>query len=137
VRAHLLDGGPDLGLLVDREVVEHHDIARPQRGHQYLFDIGEETRTINGAIEDRGRAQPLEAKRGDDRVRLPVTARRVIAEPRAARTPAVAPQQISRDAAFIEKDVLPQVAQRQPLAPLATLNDDVGTALFVGVDRFF
>ena len=102
-----------------------------------MFDVGEETRTIDGPIEDGGRAQPLEAERGDDRVRLPVTAGRVIAEPRAARTPAVAPQQIGRDAAFIEKDVLPHVAQRLPLAPSATLSHDVGPALFVGVYRFF
>ena len=91
LRARPLEGHPDLGLLVDREVVEHDDIARPQRGHQHLFDIGEETGTINGPIEDGWRAHPFEAQRGDDRVRLPVTARRVIAEPRAARTPAVAP----------------------------------------------
>ena len=83
------------------------------------------------------RVHPLEPKCSDDRVRLPVTAGRVVAEPRAARTPAVAPQQIGRDAAFIKKNVLAHVAHGLPLAPAVTLSDDVGTALFVGVYRFF
>ena len=66
-----------------------------------------------------------------------MTARRVVAEPRAARTPAVASQQVGRDAAFIQKNVLAHVAQWLPLAPAATLSDDVGTTLFLGVYRFF
>ncbi len=90
MRARLLDGDPNLGLLVHREIVEHDDIAGPQGGHQHLFDIGEETLTLDGPIEDRWRPETLESKRGDDRVRLPVTARRVIAESCAPRTPAVA-----------------------------------------------
>ena len=137
MRARLLDGDPDLRLFVDGEVVEHHDIARAQRGHQHLLDVGEETGTIDRTIEHGGRLEPLEAERRDDRVGLPVAARRVIAEARAPRTPAVAPQEIGRHAAFIEKDVLPQVAERLPLAIVASLSDDVGAALFVGVYRFF
>ena len=66
-----------------------------------------------------------------------MTAGRVIAQPHAAETAPVAAQQISRDAAFIDEDVLPGVAQRQPVAPAAPLSGDVGSALFVGVYRFF
>jgi hypothetical protein len=74
---------------------------------------------------------------GDDRVRLPMPAGRVIAEPHATEAASISAQQIGRDAAFIEKDVLPGVAQRQPVAPAAPLSRDVGAALFVGVYRFF
>jgi hypothetical protein len=137
VRAHLLDCGPNLGLLVDHEVVEHDDIARSQRGHQHLFDIGEETRTVDGPIEHRRGAEPLEPERGDHRVRLPMTAGCVIMEPGAAWAPAIATEQIRRHAAFIEKHVLPHIAERLPLAPAATLSDDVGTTLFVRVYSFF
>ena len=66
-----------------------------------------------------------------------MTAGGVIAQAHAAATAPVAAQQIGRDAAFIEKDVLPQVTHRLPLAPVAPLSHDVGTALFVGVYRFF
>jgi hypothetical protein len=64
-------------------------------------------------------------------------ARSVIAEPRAAETPTVSSEQIRRDATFIEKDVLPGVAERQPVAPAAARGGDVRTPLLVGVYRFF
>jgi hypothetical protein len=70
-------------------------------------------------------------------VRLPMTAGGVIAQAHAAGTAAVAAQQIGRDAAFIDKDVLPGVTQRQPVAPAPPLSSDVGAPLFVGVYRFF
>jgi hypothetical protein len=61
----------------------------------------------------------------------------VIAQPHTAETAPVAAQQIGRDAALIDEDVLPRVAERQPLAPTASLSGDVGAPLFVGVYRFF
>jgi hypothetical protein len=70
-------------------------------------------------------------------VHLPVTAGRVIAEPGAAGTPAIAADHIGRDPALVEKDVLVDIAKRQPGAPPAAFSDDVGPALFVGVNRFF
>jgi hypothetical protein len=61
----------------------------------------------------------------------------MIAEACAAKTAAVATQQIRRHAAFIQEDVLADIAERQPVAPPTALSDDVRTALLVGVDRFF
>ena len=90
MRACLLDGRPDLRLLVNRQVVEHDHVARSQGRHQHLVDVGEKARTIDRPIEHAWCADPLEPERGDHRVRLPVTARRVIAEARAARAPTVA-----------------------------------------------
>ena len=136
-RARLRDRGSHLGLLVDGEVIEHDDIASSQRGYQNLLDVGTKGGVVDRSIEHGGRVHPLEPKCSDDRVRLPVTAGRVVAEPRAARTPAVAPQQIGRDAAFIEKDVLPHIVKRQLLAPSPPVSRHVGAALFFGVYRFF
>jgi hypothetical protein len=62
---------------------------------------------------------------------------RVITEARAARAAAVAPEEVCRHAAFIEKHVVLDIAERLPLTPPTTFSDDVGPALFVGVDRFF
>ena len=66
-----------------------------------------------------------------------MTAGRVIAEATAARTPAIAPQEIRRHAAFIYEDKLAPVAQRLPGPPLAPRGRDVRPALFVGVYGFF
>jgi hypothetical protein len=137
MRAVAFDRGPDRRLLMHREVIEHHHVAWSQRGHQDLFDICQETRRVDGAIEHGGRAQPLEPQRGNDRVRLPVAARRVIAEPFAPRTAPIAAQQIGGHATLVEEDVLPHIPEGLPRLPVATRGDDVRAALFVGVDRFF
>jgi hypothetical protein len=70
-------------------------------------------------------------------VRLPVTAGRVVRESGAARTPPIASQEIGRDTAFIENNVLADIAKRLPRAPAPTVSGDVRPPLFVGVDRFF
>ena len=61
----------------------------------------------------------------------------VIAEARARGTAPVAAEQIGRDAAFIEEDILAHVAQRLPRLPLAARRGDIRPALLVGVYRFF
>lgn len=58
MRAVAFDRGPDRRLRMHRQVIEHHHIAWSQRGHQDLFDIGQETRRVDGAIEHGGRASP-------------------------------------------------------------------------------
>ena len=62
---------------------------------------------------------------------------RVIAQAHAAQAAPVAAQQIGRDAAFIDEDVLPRVAEWQPIAPAAPFSGDVGAPLLVGVYCFF
>jgi hypothetical protein len=66
-----------------------------------------------------------------------MAAGRVIVESRAPRTATVPTKQVSGDAAFIKENVLPHIAERQPVAPAAALSGDVGPPLFVGVDSFF
>ena len=137
LRSRVLDRGPHRWLLVDDEVIEHDHVAGPERRHEHLFDVGEKRGIVEGAIEDRRRVEAVHAQRGDDRVRLPVTAGRVIAEPQAARTSPIPPQQIRRDPGFVKEDVLPRIAERQPILPAAPRRGDVRPALFVGVYRFF
>ena len=126
-----------LRLLVDGEIVEHDDIARPKRRRQHLLHVGAKTGAVDRAVEHGRRRHPFGPQGGDERVCLPMAAGRVIAQPHATETAAVSAQQVGRDAAFIDKDVLPGVAQRQPVAPAAPLSRDVGAPLFVGVYRFF
>ena len=60
-RADAFDGGLDLGLFVYREVVEDHDVTWTQGRHEHLLDVGEEGDVINGAVEHRGRTEPVNA----------------------------------------------------------------------------
>ena len=135
--AHGLDRSEHVRLFVHRQIVEHHYVPGSQRRHEDLVDIGEERRGIDRPVEHRGRAEPLKPQRGDHRVRLPMATRGVIMEPDAAGTPAITSQQIGRHAAFVEKHVLTDIAQRLPQAPVPPGRGDISAALFLGVYRFF
>ena len=134
--ADALDGGLDLGLLVHREIVEHHDVARPQRGDEYLLDIGEKAGIVDRAVEG-GRREAVNAQRRHDRVRLPMTVAGVVAEPYATRAASVPPQQIRGDPRFVDEDVVAGVVQRQRVLPVPARGRDVSAPLFVGVYGFF
>ncbi len=135
--AALFHGRPHLRLFVRREIIEDDDIARVERRGEDLFDIREERRVIDRPIKDRRRVKAPETQRHDNRVRLPVTAGRVIAEPRAARAAPIPAQQIGRDPALVEKQIVADVAQRLDAPPLAARGGHVRPTLFVGVYGFF
>ena len=137
VRASAFDGGPHGGLLVHDQVVEYHDIPRPQGGDQHLLDVGEKRRIVDRSIEHRGRAQARDPQRQEHRVGLPVTARCVVAESQPARTPPIASQEIRGHAGFIDEDIPAGIAEGQGVLPAAARGGDVSAALFVGVYRFF
>ena len=90
-----------------------------------------------GPSKTAGAVSPSRPQRRDDGMRLPVAARRVIVQARAAETAAIAAQQIGGHAALIEKDVLARVAERHAPPPPPTLRGDVRAPLLVGVYRFF
>jgi len=66
-----------------------------------------------------------------------MTAGRVVVQADAARTPAVAAQQVSRHTALVQKHILTGIVQRQPVSPVPPLRRDVSASLFVGVYGFF
>jgi len=137
VRADGFNRRADLRLFVHHEVIEDDDIARAERRHQDLFDVGEKADIVDWAIEDRRGADPVDRQRGDHCRGLPMTTGRVVVQPGAPRAASVAAQEIGGDAALVQKDVLAGVVQRQRVTPRAALRGDVRPSLFVGVDRFF
>jgi hypothetical protein len=66
-----------------------------------------------------------------------MAARRVIVQAGAARTAAIAAQQVGRDAAFVDVDILPGIVQGLRVPPLPTVRGDISPPLFVGVNGFF
>ena len=66
------------------------DVARMQRGHQDLLDVGAEGGAVDRAIEHGRRGQLRGTERRHYRVRLPMTAGRVIANPRPAQAAGIA-----------------------------------------------
>ena len=91
---------------MDGEVIEDHDVAWPERRHEHLLDVGQKRRLVEGAIEHGGGVETIPAECCDDRVRLPMPAGRVIAEPQATGAAAIASEQVGGDAGLVEKDVV-------------------------------
>jgi hypothetical protein len=137
VRTSRFDGRLDRRLFVCREVVQDNDIPWVERGHQDLLDVREERGVVDRSVEDRRRPKAAHPQGGDDGVRLPMSAGRVITQARPDGTPTVSPQQVGRDATFVEKHILAHVSQRLPGAPLPPCGGDIRPTLFVGVYRFF
>ena len=133
----MLDRRANFGLFMSGEIVEHDDVARPQRRYQHLLDVGTERGIVDRSIEDGGGCQLGRTERCDDRVRLPVAAGRVIRDTRAPRTARVAAQQIRGDTRFIHEHVLVGIVDRERRPPLPSGGRDITAPLFVGVDGFF
>ena len=137
VRAGLLNRRPDFGLFVGGEIIEHHHIARAERGHEHLLNVGEERRAIDRAIKHRRGCQLRRAERRDNGVRLPVTARGVIRDAIASPAARIAAQEIRRHARFVHEHILPSIMERLHHDPLPPRRRDIRPTLFVGVYGFF
>jgi len=125
------------GLFVGGEIVEHDHIARLQGRDQNLLDVGAKRDGVHGAVE-HGRRGHLGGPKGrDDRVRFPMAARRVVADPRAPGASSIAAQQVGGHAGFIHEHVLAGIVNRLRVSPLPAGGGHVRPTLFVGVYRFF
>ena len=109
LRANRFDRPAHGRLFVGGEVIQDDDIAGGQRRRKDLLDVRQERRIVDRPIEDRRRPKTVEPQRGDHGVRLPMTARGVIGEPRAHGAAAVPPQEVGRHATLVEKHVLADV----------------------------
>ena len=86
MRAERFDGRAHLGLFVDGQIVEHHDIAAPQRRGQHLLHVGAKAGVVYGPIKHGRRGESGGSQRRHDGVRLPMPTRRVIAQAHSAQT---------------------------------------------------
>ena len=130
-------GATDAGGLVHAEVIRDDDVARPQRGHQDLVDVGQEAGAVDRAIEDARRGQAGDPERREKRTGLPSRARRVIVDPGATRGAAVPPEEIGGDAGFVEKDEAGGIPGGRPGVPRAARGRDVRPIVFGRPHRFF
>ena len=135
--ADALDRAADARDFVRGEIVGDHDVPRSQRGHEDLFDIGKETRPVDGAVEDPGRGQARHPQRGEQRTGLPPGARRVVVDAGPAEGPTIPPQEIVRNAGFVEKDQACRIPGRRGGVPHDPRGRDVRSIVFGGPDRFF
>ena len=77
-------------------------LPRLQRRRESLLHVRLEGRGVDRAVKDGRRREPPDPERGDDGVGLPMTARRVIPQPRAHRAATAPTQEIRGHATFVE-----------------------------------
>ena len=82
--------------LMARQIVENDDVTGLQGRRQHLLDIGEEARTVDGAIENRRCGQAVSSEGADEGGRLPMAVRHRCDQARAAPRAAVAARHIRR-----------------------------------------
>jgi len=119
------------------EVVGDDDVAGLERGDEDLVDVGEKAVAVHGAIDDARRGEARDPQARDKGARLPARHRRVVTDADPARAAAIAPQQIRRDARFIEEDQACRVQRRRGPLPLFAGRGDVGPIVFGRAHRFF
>ena len=117
---------------VAREIVEHHDIARPQMRREKLFAEGGKAESVHRTVENHRGPRPLEADGMHQRVGLPVTAGNRVDQPLAAGGPASKSGHVRLQACFVD--------EHEPLGidvvlaglPIRAALGDVGAVLFGG-----
>ena len=67
------------------EVIEDHDVAWLEGWDKKLLDIGAKALAVDGTIEQAGRVDPILAKSGEERCRLPASLRDLVDEARSLR----------------------------------------------------
>ena len=106
-----------------------------QGGHEDLFDIGEEAAPSMAPSKTPGAVRPV--TRSAARNVLPPGARRVVVDAGPAEGPTIPPQEIVRNAGFIEKNQACRIPGRRGGVPHDPRGRDVRSIVFGGPDRFF
>jgi hypothetical protein len=102
--------------LVTAEVIDHHDITRPESWGEALFGIGREDLGIHGTVDDHGREDLVPADGGDQGRGLPAAIRDLGDKPLAARAATMSPRHIGLGPGLVDED---QLIGRQLRLPFA------------------
>ncbi len=110
-------GLANAGGLVDTQIIQHHDLSRPQRRRQLLRDVPHERRRIHRPLDHPGHVHAVGGERRHQRGVLAVVAWHRAGGSLVMRCPAVEPGQGDIRAAFVDKDELLRVELGDRFAP--------------------
>ena len=111
------DQPPRLGALVHVQVVEDHDLARPQAGHQDALDEGGKDPPIDRAIDDQTLAHPRQVQRGQPGDVRPLPPRNAADGPLPAGRACPQRGQGDRRARLIDEEQIARIDRRHPRLP--------------------
>src|SRR5690606_23407670 len=128
-----LDGLPDAGGLVGRQVVKDDDVAWPEDRGQDLLDISEEGGPGHRSIDGHGRYYAVEGEAADEGRCLPMAVRHRGSATLAPERAAVHSRHLGRGPAFVDEDEALGVEVGLRLEPGAPPARYVRPALLGGV----
>ena len=126
--------------LVGGEIVEDDDIALCQRRGELGFDIGLEDAPVHRRVDDERGGEPVAAQAGDEGLGLPMSERRLGAQPLALQAAAAQARHLGGGSGLVDEDQPMRLKPHPRLAlglPFLARLADVGTILLAGQQRFF
>jgi hypothetical protein len=132
-----LDQMPDGRGFVAAEIVHDDDVARVERFHQFLLDIGAEAKAVDRPVEDAGGCETMRAERAEEGHCAPMAVRGEAAEASALWPPAPDRRHIGLDPSFVDEDEAARIDAPQPSPPALAFARNIDPRLLKGEDRFF
>ena len=130
-------GFADSPVLVRTKVVHDDDVARLERGHKDLLDIGEEGLAVDGAVQHERRGDRVVSQCGEKRQRLRMAVRDLGDKRLAASAPTARTCHVGFGPGLINKNETRWVNPGLIFFPAETAPGDVGAVLFGGEQGFF
>lgn len=122
---------------VTREIVEHHDIAKPQTWREELLAKAGKAKSVDRTVENHRGPCPVETDGMHQRVGPPMTAGKSVDQPLAAVGPASKPGHVGLQARFVDEHELFGIDVVLAVLPIGSPLGDVGAVLFGGTRRLF
>ena len=119
------------------QIVHHHDVAWTQIRYQELFDPGQKTLAIDGAVEHAWRDDAVTAKTRNEGECLAMTVRHLRDQSPASGTASMQSGHVCLRPGFIDEDQPSGGDLVLVLLPSTPSARDVGAILFAGVQTFF
>jgi hypothetical protein len=133
----LLDQPAGSCVLMGREVVHDHDVARPQSGAQDLADVGLENFRVRGALDGHAGSGAVQTDRTDHGGGVPVAVGSAGVDTLSARSATAQTGQVGFGARFVQEDQPGRVEAGLPPPPRTARPDNVRTVLFAGPESLF
>jgi hypothetical protein len=118
-------------------MIDHDNLAGPERGREALFGVGCEDLGVHGTVDHHGCEDLISSYGGDQGGGLPAAIWDLGDKPLAARAAAMGPRHVGLDPGLVDEDQLVDRQLRLPFAERLAGLRDVRPVLLGGVQRFF
>ena len=135
--AGIPDGLTDGLAAVRAEIVQDHDIARPESGDEHLLDIEAEALAVDRSVEKPGRVDAILSQRRQEGHGLPAAVRHLGPKSLATRRPAPQRRHVGLSPGLVDEHQAGRIDPGLTRLPLHSPPGDVGAVLLAGDQRLF